>query len=121
MKKFILILFCIFIITSKVLAMGFEQASKQNKPILLLFIMTGCSACKHYEPDFDKFSARYADKFVVAKENVSFSFSNIAARLGVQGVPALFIIEPQKHDAYKMNYDCMWDQACFEKTLTDYK
>lgn len=121
MKKILLCLIILLTITTKATAMSYTQASKQNKPILILFVMTGCSACKNFEPLLDGIRPKYAKKYNFVKENISYSMSDIAIKLRVNMAPSLFVVEPKKNKAREVDYGCMWDRYCLDGALKSYK
>lgn len=118
MKKFILTLFLIFSFTSSVCAMTYEEATTQNKPIVVMFKMLGCSACKAYEPTFDSISSKYSNKFTFVKED---AYSQLATKLNIQRVPTLYIIEPSTQKAYRIQSDTIWQPNGLERILNNYK
>lgn len=119
MKKLLISLFLMAFTASTAFSMmTFNEAKKQNKPVVVMFHMHGCGACKQFSPIFDKFSAKFSDKFNFAKEDID--DSNIAKSLNFGTVPAIFIIEPSTMQAKRINDDCAWDNGCFTKTLQNY-
>lgn len=104
-----------------VLAMSYDDAIMQTKPIVIMFHMHGCSACRKFSPKFDKFASQFSDKFNFVKEDIH--SSKIASSLGPQfaTVPAFFIIDPKTLNSKRISDDCAWDKACFTKTLQEYK
>lgn len=105
---------------SAMFAMNYEEATAQDKPIVVMFHMHGCSACRKFSPKFDKFASKFSDKFNFVKEGIE--SSKIASTLGSQfeTVPAFFIIEPKTQNAKRISDDCAWDSECFTKTLNEY-
>lgn len=101
--------------------MTYTQASKQKKPILILFTIKGCTACREFEPIIEVFRSRYATKYNYVKEDVSGNVSKIAQKLNVNAAPSLFILEPNKNRAREINFDCMFDSYCLDKELRNYK
>lgn len=118
MKKILFGLFLLMATTTSVFAMTFNEAKKQNKPIVVMFHMHGCSACKEFAPKFDKLASKYSDKFNFVKEDVH--ASDIAKSLNFQTVPTFFIIQPKTMNAKQIDDNCAWDNACFAKTLEKY-
>ena len=125
MKKLLfssmLVLAIVLSTASSIFAMNYEDAKAQNKPIVVMFHMHGCGACRKFSPKFDKFAAKFSDKFNFVKEDIH--SSKIADTLGSQfdTVPAFFIIEPKTQNAKKISDNCAWDSACLTKTLQEYK
>lgn len=100
-------------------AMNFDEAKKQEKPVVVMFHVHGCGACRQIEPLFDKIAEKNSEKFVFVKEDVD--ASNLAKSLNFKFVPAFFIVEPKTLQAKRIEDDCAWDKKCFEKTLKEYK
>lgn len=118
MKKVLFSLFVIFAFCSNVFAMSFNEANKQDKPIVVMFHMHGCGACKKFAPIFDDFASKFSNKFNFVKEDVD--HSNVAKSLNFQTVPALYIIKPKTMSAKRIEDDCAWDGACLTKELQNY-
>lgn len=118
MKKIVFSLFVICALTSSAFAMTFNQAQKEDKPVVVMFHMHGCGACKKFSPIFDNFASKFSTKFNFVKEDVD--NSSIAKSLNFQTVPALYIIKPKTMDAKRIDDDCAWDNACLTKTLQNY-
>lgn len=119
MKKLLLSLFLAGAITSSVFAMSYDDASKLGKPVVVMFHMHGCGACKKFTPLFDRISSgSFAKKFSFVKEDTN--ASAIGKTLNFQTVPAVFIIQPKTMAAKRIDDDCAWDEACFAKTLQEY-
>lgn len=117
MKKFIIILLLMLIGASNSYAMTLEQAKSDSKPIVVMFHMKGCHACKRFSPIFDKFSSQYSNKFNFVKED---AYSPLANSLNFMTVPAIFIIQPKTMESKRIDDNCVWDSMCFAKTLQDY-
>ena len=102
------------------LAMSYEEAKVQDKPIVVMFHMHGCGACRKFSSRFEDISAKFSNKFNFVKEDVN--SSKIAQTLGSQfeTVPAFFIIQPKTQSTKRISDDCAWDKQCFTKTLQDY-
>lgn len=118
MKKLILSMFLILATATSVFAMSFNEAKTQGKPIVVMFHMHGCSACRKFSPQFDKMASKFSDKFSFAKEDIN--KSDVAKSLNFMTVPAIFIIEPKTMAAKRIEDNCAWDNACFAKRLQDY-
>lgn len=118
MKKIIISLFLVLAAATSVLAMSYQEASKQNKPMVVMFHSHGCGACKQFSPIFDRFAAKFSNKFNFVKEDAN--ASKIASTLNFDTVPAIFIIQPKTNSAKRISDDCAWDQGCFTKTLQNY-
>lgn len=119
MKKLMITLFLVLATVSSVFAMSFNDAKTQNKPVVVMFHMKGCSACKKFAPIFDQMAAtNLSDKFNFVKEDIA--SSSVAKSLNFMTVPAIFIIEPKTMSAKRIEDDCAWDEECFTKTLQNY-
>ena len=102
-------------------AMNYEEAKTQDKPIVVMFHMHGCGACRKFSGKFDKFASKFSNKFNFIKEDIH--SSKIADSLGSQfeTVPAFFIIDPKTQNTKRISDDCAWDSGCFTNTLQEYK
>ncbi len=120
MKKFILALILIFSFGTSVFALTYDEASTQSKPIVVMFEMNGCSACRAYEPKFDSIASnpKYSNKYNFVKED---AYSQLATRLRIQRAPTLYIINPITHKAYLVKGDTIWQPNGLENILNNYK
>lgn len=118
MKKLLMTLMVICISAGSVFALTFNEAKIQKKPIVVMLHMHGCSACKVFEPRFDKIAAKSSDKFNFVKEDIH--NSDIAKTLNFSTVPAMFIVDPNTMNAIRIEDDCAWDDACFYEKLSKY-
>lgn len=118
MKKILFSLFMVVAFSSNVFAMTFNEAKKENKPVVVMFHSHNCSACKKFMSTFDDFASKFSNKFNFAKEDVD--HSNLSKSLNFMYVPAFFIIEPKTMKAKKIDDDCAWDNACLTKELQNY-
>lgn len=119
MNKLLVSVFLVMATASSVLALSFNEAKLENKPIVVMFHMHGCGACKEFSPKFGKIASQFSNKFNFVKEDIN--NSDVAKSLNFKTVPAFFIIEPKTMEAKRIADDCAWDKACFAKTLKDYK
>ena len=125
MKKLLINSFLVLAVAlstaSSIFAMSYEDAKGQDKPIVVMFHMHGCGACRKFSPTFDNFAAKFSNKFNFVKEDIH--ASKIADSLGSQfdTVPAFFIIEPKTQNTKRISDNCAWDSECFTKTLREYK
>lgn len=103
---------------SSVFAMSFDEAKVENKPVVVMFHMHGCNACKEFSPKFGKLATKFSSKFNFVKEDIN--GSAIAKSVNFSTVPAFFIIEPKTMNSRRIDDNCAWDKECFEKTLKDY-
>lgn len=118
MKKLLFLFFIIFTSSLSTFAMTYDEASTQNKPIVILFYMDGCSACMEYKPIFRNYASKYSYKYNFVEENIHNSI--IASAFSLATVPAVGIINPVKNQGFKLDNQCMWDQNCVEANLNKY-
>lgn len=120
MKKILLTLFLLLATVSTTFAMTYDEAKMQDKPIVVMFHMHGCGACRQFSPVFDKFASKFSDKFNFVKEDIK--NSAIADKLGssFSTVPAIFIIHPKTEKPTRIKDSCAWNDECFTKTLQTY-
>lgn len=118
MKKVLISLFLTLMISAGAFAMTYNEAKKQEKPVVIMFHMHGCSACKQFTPIFEKISSKYSNKFCFVKEDID--HSDIAKTLNFTTVPAFFIVEPKTMKAKRIEDNCAWDKSCFAKELEKY-
>jgi len=117
-KKILMALAIAMATTTGAMAMSYGEAAKQDKPIVIMFKSQMCGACKEMSPIFDKIGAKFADKFNFVKEDAS---SSIASSYKFDTVPSIFITKPNSKSSTKISYECATNDACFQKTLKDYK
>ncbi len=79
--------------TVKVTDATFEaEVTGSDIPVVVDFWAEWCGPCKQIGPSLEELSEEYAGKIKVAKVNVDEN-PNLPAKLGVRGIPALFIIK----------------------------
>lgn len=118
LKKLLVGLFLIVATASSVLALSYDEAKLQDKPIVVMFHMHGCGACRKFSPIFDNFASKFSNKFNFVKEDIH--SSSIANSLKFDTVPAIFIIQPKTQKTTRIDDNCAWDSGCFTKTLQNY-
>lgn len=117
MKKLLIGALLLLATATSTLALTYNEAKTQNKPIVIMFHQHGCGACRRMSPIFDKFAAKFSDKFNFVKEDAG---SSIASTLNFDTVPAIFIMQPKTQSATRISDNCAWDNECFTKTLQEY-
>ena len=65
---------------------------KSDKPIIVDFWAEWCGPCKQIGPALEELSEEYGEKIKIAKINVDEN-PNSPSKLGVRGIPALFIFK----------------------------
>lgn len=118
MKKLLISTFLVLATATSVFAMSYDEAKLQDKPVVVMFHMHGCGACRKFSPIFDKFSSKFSDKFNFVKEDIN--SSNLAKTLNFMTVPAIFIVHPKTMAAKRIEDNCAWDNGCFTKALQEY-
>lgn len=118
MKKLLIIFVLILMAIPTILAISYKEAVAKEKPQVILFYSQNCSACKQFKPLYNQMASKYSNKFNFIKQDVN--TSNLANKLGVNSVPAVFIINAQTGAASPISYDCMQQPGCFEKKLSSY-
>lgn len=117
--RIILGLFIVLLSAVSVLAMTYDEASKQDKPIVLYIDMHGCGACQQFEPLFKKMESKFSNKYSFAKEDIY--SSKMANTLNVQETPSVFIIQPKSKTSQRIKWNCLSSPGCFEQTLNSYQ
>lgn len=119
MKKIVVLVMLMISSISGVFAMTYDEAKVQDKPIVIMFHMHGCSACRKFSPRFNKIAKQFSYKFNFIKEDVD--SSKIAKLCDSETVPAFYIMQPKTQKIERINDECVWDKGCFTKTLQEYK
>ncbi len=79
--------------TIKVTDADFEQnVVKSDVPVVVDFWAEWCGPCKQIGPSLEELSAEYNGAVKIAKVNVDEN-QEWAAKLGVRGIPALFLFK----------------------------
>ena len=68
------------------------EVKKSEVPVVVDFWAEWCGPCKQIGPALEELSSEMAGKVKIAKVDVD-SNPNIAATIGVRGIPALFIFK----------------------------
>lgn len=119
MKKIIISTIVGLLVTTGAFAMSYDDAKTQDKPMMIMFKMKGCGACKDFSPRFDNYASKFSDKFNFLKEDIA--SSKVASMFKFDSVPAFFILNPKTNKSKQISYDCAIDDGCFAKTLNEYK
>lgn len=118
MKKLLIVLSLILIVTPIILVITNKETAAKEKPQVVFFYMQGCSACNQFKPLYEQMASKYSNKFSFIKQNAN--ASNLANQLNITSVPAVFIINPETQAKTQISYDCLQQQGCFEKKLLNY-
>jgi thioredoxin 1 len=77
-------------------AEAFERIiEKANQPVLVDFYADWCGPCRMLAPIIEKLAKEYQGRVIVCKVNVD-QLSTIAARYGIQGIPAVLVFDQGK-------------------------
>ena len=69
-----------------------EQVIKSSVPVVIDFWAEWCGPCKQIGPALEELSEEYGEKIKIAKINVDEN-PDSPGKLGVRGIPALFIFK----------------------------
>ena len=69
-----------------------EQVIKSSVPVVIDFWAEWCGPCKQIGPALEELSEEYGEKIKIAKINVDQN-PDSTSKLGVRGIPALFIFK----------------------------
>lgn len=118
MKKLLMVLCLILLLTPIILVTTNNVACAKAKPQVVYFYSQGCSACNQTKPLFDRMASKYSGKFNFVKQDVN--SSSLANKLNINSVPTVYIIDPNTQAKTQISYDCLQSQTCFEKKLLNY-
>lgn len=119
MKKMIISTTIGLLVATSAFAMSYDDAKTQDKPMMIMFKMQRCGACKEFAPKFDSYAEKFSNKFNFLKEDIN--SSKIASKFRFDSVPAFFILNPKTNKSKQISYECATDDGCFTKELTQYK
>lgn len=107
---------------TQALAMTYQEAMKSTTPMVLYMYLETCGTCKHFNPMFSAARNKFSYKYNFVKEDInSKAMDPLSTAWGVNGVPALFIIDPKLNNAYRVPFNCLIEEECLNKTLKNYK
>tara|TARA_B100002051_G_C16724805_1_gene634671 strand:- start:1563 stop:1883 length:321 start_codon:yes stop_codon:yes gene_type:complete len=69
-----------------------EQVIRSSVPVVIDFWAEWCGPCKQIGPTLEELSEEYGEKIKIAKINVDEN-PDSPSKLGVRGIPALFIFK----------------------------
>jgi len=114
MKKFLLSVFAVCLFMTMVLV---TQAMAEAKPTVLYIYGQSCGACTRFEPTFDLARSKYSQKFNFQKEE--YESSAKAKQLHVSETPSVYILDGNK--VQKIDWSCLSNPGCLDKTLQSYQ
>ena len=70
----------------------FEQAIREEKPVLVDFWAPWCTYCRRIEPAYEKIGSEYGDKLLIAKVNID-EEPELAERYQVEIIPTIMVFK----------------------------
>ncbi len=96
----------------------YEEALKQNKPILTLFYADWCHFCIKFMPTYQTLSKIYKDDFNFSKVNVEDpKYEKLVKEIGITGFPTVFIIDPKYDNKVLLSNSIFGDLKLFRTEL----
>jgi thioredoxin 1 len=97
---------------------NFETEVLQSElPVLVDFSATWCGPCQRQYPLVEKFAKENGDKYKVCKVDID-DAPNVAAKLGIRGVPTLMLFNDGTSLGYKVGLTSLAEISNFVITKT---
>ena len=118
-KKILITLACL--ITIPVIA-GLVESAKASKPFVFLYLYTPeCGYCKKFNPNYNKISQKYNNKFEYLKINANSNYGRtLASSYRVRYVPFVIVINSKTGKGYQLQTSCIVDYACLDEVVSGF-
>ena len=118
-KKVLITLICLA--TIPVIA-GLVEDAKSSKDFVFLYLYTPeCGYCKKFNPNYNKISQKYRNKYEYLKINANSSYGNSLIRsYRARYVPFVVIINSKTGKGYQLQTSCITDFACLDKVVSGF-
>ena len=119
LKKILITTLCL--VTIPVIA-GLVESAKANKPYVFLYLYTPeCGYCKKFNPNYNKISQKYNNKFEYLKINAKTPYGNsLITKYRARYVPYVVVINSKTGRAFPIQTSCLIDYACLDEVVSGF-
>ena len=98
-----------------------DRALSKGKPVLLYMYTDECGGCAKFSPVYEQLAKDRTD-FTYLKINASTWYGyNLMRQFRVSYVPFVAMFKPNSKDGAQISNGCLYNMACMNKVLTDFK
>lgn len=119
LKKVLITVFCL--VTIPVIA-GLVESAKASKPYVFLYLYTPqCGTCKIFNPNYNKISQKYKNKYEYLKINAATQYGySLVTQYNAKYVPFVIVLNSKTGKGYQIPTPCLLDYACLDKAVSGF-
>ena len=101
--------------------MTFEEAEKQDKPMVVMFYVDWCTYCRRFMPTFGEFANKYKDKYSFAVINCDkLMYEKMVKDFNIMGFPTVFVVDKKFDLRFSVQMASMADKSVMKDELDRY-
>ncbi len=101
--------------------LSYVEATKSDKPLLVMFYVDWCTYCRRFMPLFGALSVYYKDNFTFAVVNCDLPENQeIIQKYPVSGYPSLYVIDKKYDFDYIVNHTAFIEKNVMDRELQKY-